>query len=360
MNIRDSEIILGMLQKEGYVEAASAKEADAVIFNTCSVRKHAEDRVWSNIGMINKKGGRPIVGVVGCMAQNYQDKMFKRLSQIDFVCGPANIYDIPDLLEKVDREKTKALAVDKAMRPLIANGREYSQQPKAFVSIMYGCNNFCSYCIVPYVRGRERSRPVKHIVDEVRHLVDHGCCEVTLLGQNVNSYKRNLGKKVNFIGLLERLNKIERLEHIHFMTSHPKDATVELFRAMRDLDKVEKQLHLPLQSGADRILKLMNRGYTARKYIDLTKKIRELVPGCKITTDIIVGFPTETDTDFKKTYKVMSDIKFNAAYIFKYSPRPPAKSAFMQDDVSKEIKQKRHQAILNLQKKISKQHLLNR
>lgn len=367
-NVRDSEIILGMLKKKGYAQAESLDKADVVIFNTCSVRENAENRVWGNIGMLKKrKNGDspqmrtvPIIGVVGCMGQNYKDEIFKRASGVDFVCGPANIYDIPKLLEKIDKQGTKAIAVDKDTRPLTTDFTHSPNGSVAFVSIMYGCDNFCSYCIVPYVRGRERSRPVKHVIDEIEQLVDRGVSEITLLGQNVNSYGKDLAAETNFAGLLRRLDKIEGLKCIHFMTSHPKDATIELFRAIRDLGKVAKELHLPLQSGSDRILKLMNRRYTSEKYVSLIKRLRSMIANCKISTDIIVGFPSETEDDFKKTYKIFEELKFNAAYIFKYSPRPPAKSAALEDDVPQAVKEKRHKLILELQKKISREYSFTR
>ncbi|MCK4463148.1 MAG: MiaB/RimO family radical SAM methylthiotransferase, partial [Candidatus Omnitrophica bacterium] len=230
----------------------------------------------------------------------------------------------------------------------------------AYVNIMFGCNNFCSYCIVPYVRGREVSRPVDDILREIEELAARGIREITLLGQNVNSYKtidRRL-KTIDFIRLLERINCINGIEKISFMTSHPKDASSELFKAMRDLDKVNKHLHLPLQSGSNRILKLMNRGYTLEKYEELAHNYRNLVPDARLTTDIIVGFPSEKEEDFDKTKQVLQDLRFDGAYIFKYSPRPPAKSYLTEDDVSLEIKKRRNNVLLELQKRISREKKL--
>ncbi|MCX5665518.1 MAG: tRNA (N6-isopentenyl adenosine(37)-C2)-methylthiotransferase MiaB, partial [Candidatus Omnitrophica bacterium] len=236
--------------------------------------------------------------------------------------------------------------IDKKRPELFPAHRE--DKYKAYVSIGEGCNNFCSYCIVPYVRGKERSRDAKDIIKEVKDLAGRGFKEVMLLGQNVNSYK-----DVGFINLLKELNDIKGIERIRFMTSHPKDASVELFKAMRDLDKVCAHLHLPLQAGSDRILKLMNRGYNARKYLEMVKEYKKYLPGGSITTDIIVGFPSETKKDFEKTVKIMKDIDFDGAYMFKYSPRPPAKSSKLKDDVSQRVKEERLETLINLQCQIS-------
>jgi tRNA-2-methylthio-N6-dimethylallyladenosine synthase len=391
MNVRDSEIILGLLQKKGFTRAKSLDEADVILFNTCSVRQHAEERVWGKVGMLKKfvsfpkfaganlnrlgirshkktvvplsfakaklgRGGdypdKKIIGVIGCMAQNYKNEIFRRLPHVDFVCGPANIYEIPSLIEKAIQEDVQTLAIDKEQRPLRKEGSRDSTL-KAFVSIMYGCNNFCSYCIVPYVRGRERSRPLKHILDEVENLAQRGCKEITLLGQNVNSYGNDLQEKINFIRLLEKLNRVDGVERIRFVTSHPKDASLDLFKAMRDLPKVCEHLHLPLQAGSDKILRLMNRRYTLTDYLELIDCLRQQIPDCSITTDIIVGFPGESETDFERTYQAMEKIQFDEAFIFKYSPRPKTKAAQLQDDVAMETKQKRNQRLLKLQEAIS-------
>ena len=352
MNMRDSEIILGMLQKQGYKQARQIEEADVILFNTCSVRQHAEERVWGQVGMLNH-AKRKIIGLIGCMAQNYQDEILRRLPHVDFVCGPANIYDIPDLLEKVARENVQLLAVDRIKRPLYTDCSFRTNNLKAYVSIMYGCNNFCSYCIVPYVRGRERSRPLRHILDEVKDLAGRKLKEIILLGQNVNSYGKDLRGKINFVKLLEKLDKIKSIERIRFVTSHPKDASKELFQAMRDLPKVCEHLHLPLQSGCDKILKLMNRKYTLGNYLKLIDYLRNLIPDCSITTDIIVGFPGESEADFEKTSQAMKKIQFDKAFIFKYSPRPKTKAAELKDDVPLEVKKQRNQALLRLQEEIS-------
>ena len=384
MNVRDSEIILGMLQGQGYKQAQRPEDADVILFNTCSVRDHAEQRVWGKVGMLRKivppkfadanlsrgdtrpNTGKRIIGLVGCMAQYYKEEIFRRLPHVDLVCGPANIYDIPDLIKKAIKEDTQVLAVDRKKRPLqisskskrrgkplLSDCRFRADDLKAYVSIMYGCNNFCSYCIVPYVRGRERSRPLSHIYDEVKDLAQRGYKEITLLGQNVNSYGRDLRRGINFVRLLERLDKISGIQRIRFISNHPKDASKALFRAMRDLPSVCKELHLPLQAGSNRILKAMNRKYTLGQYLEKIDYLRSLIPDCRLTTDIIVGFPGEKEDDFQKTYQAMQNIQFNAAFIFKYSPRPKTKAAGLRDDVPLEEKQRRNQLLLRLQRKIS-------
>ena len=356
MNVRDSEIVMGLFLGKGFQKAESADEADVVLFNSCSVRRHAEERAVSNMGaLLKEKKQRPkVYGIIGCTAQALKKDLFRRLPNLDIVCGTGQIHRLPKLVQEAQKSKIFACGgVDEDIPQPQSCYREDKQG--AFVSIMRGCNNFCSYCIVPYVRGKERSRKVEDILGEIRDLVKWGIREITLLGQNVNSYNGQRSKKrCDFMQLLKLINGIEGIKRINFITSHPKDATVELFMAIGRLDKVAKQLHLPLQSGSDRILKLMNRGYSARKYRGLARRLRTLVPGCRITTDMIVGFPGETEADFRKSYKIMHDIKFNAAYIFKYSPRPPAKSALMKDDVPRETKERRHKILLDLQKRLAK------
>jgi len=352
--MRDSEIILGMLKEQGYKQAGCVEEADVVLFNTCSVRRHAEERVWGNVRML---GGTPpptkkIVGLLGCMAQNYQGEIFRRFPQVDLVCGPANIYDIPGLLEKVSKEKVQVLAVDRQKRPLVKPDGFRKTGLKAYVCIMYGCNNFCSYCVVPYVRGKEQSRPLRDILDEVKDLAGRGFKEVTLLGQNVNSYGKDLARKMNFVRLLEGLHRIKGIERIRFISSHPKDATKALFKAMRDLPKVCEHLHLPLQAGSDKILRMMNRRYTLADYLKLIDCLRSMVSDSSLSTDIIVGFPGESKADFEKTYQAMQSIQFDEAFIFKYSPRPRTKAGQLRDNVPLEAKQQRNRVLLKLQEQI--------
>ena len=357
MNDRDSEIIYGLFLERGWRRAVSVGEADCILFNTCSVRHHAEERAYSNMGALAKlKKERPrlILGFVGCTAQKDKGGVYKRLPHLDLVAGPAEIYNIPDYVETLLKKREKILAADICRRPDRRNPVYRERKHSAYISISEGCDNFCSYCIVPYVRGRQRSRDRKNIIDEIRCAADNGVTEITLLGQNVNSYGHDLEDGYDFISLLEDVHNIEEIKRIRFVTCHPKDTREGLFRVMRQLSKIYKHMHLPLQSGSDRILKAMKRGYTPSHYLKLVEKLRRHIPGCNLTTDIIVGFPGESEDDFRKTYDMMKEIEFDSAFIFKYSPRPPASSSRLADDVSAEQKRRRHAELLELQKEISK------
>ncbi|MFH0790850.1 MAG: tRNA (N6-isopentenyl adenosine(37)-C2)-methylthiotransferase MiaB [Candidatus Omnitrophota bacterium] len=380
MNTRDGEVIAGMLKQSGFGLVDSADAADVVIFVTCSVRQHAEDKVWSEIGRIIKqrakgKGQRvkPIIGLVGCMAQNYKEAVFERSPDVDFVVGPQDIHKIPSSIKKLYALRstlyaTKIWETDGDVRPEeIYHTGFYQDKEHAYVVISEGCSNFCSYCVVPYVRGPLRHRNFEDILREIELAVGSGRGKVTLLGQNVCAYqglacsveriadsKELNAKAYNFIQLLKMVNNIKGLEEFGFITSHPKDTTVELFEVMRGLGKLKKHLHLPVQSGSDRILKLMNRGYAKKYYLELANNYRKIVKGGVLTTDIIVGFPGETEEDFKDTVGLVKQVEFNAAYIFKYSPRPNTEALKLEDDVSKEEKERRHRIILDLQREISK------
>jgi len=380
MNSRDSEFIAGLFIDKGYKLVESPEKADVVLFNTCSVREHAEHRAISNMGELlrteNQKtkttNQKPkIFGIVGCMAQAMKERLFEYLPGLDIICGTGDIAVLPELVESVEesrdvkcktwdkrRRTQKIIAVKNINKEAVEINPEYRESEKhAYVSIMRGCNNFCSYCVVPYVRGNERSRSPEAIIDEIKSLGGRGINDITLLGQNVNSYRpKTVGhrpKTYDFVNLLEGVNKIKGIERVNFFTSHPKDATTSLFKAMRDLDKVIKHLHLPLQSGSDRILKLMNRGYSVRKYMNLAEKARDTIPDLRLTTDIIVGFPAETEKDFKQTLDMMKKTKFDLAYIFKYSSRPGTRASLMKDDVPAEEKKRRHKILLDLQKGLS-------
>jgi tRNA-2-methylthio-N6-dimethylallyladenosine synthase len=381
MNVRDSEVIVGLLKKEGFAIADSADQADIVILNTCSVRQHAEDKVWSEVGRIAKRspldpaargrriktGGTPrptkiIVGLVGCMAQSYKEKIFERSPSVDFVVGPADIDKIPEILAKVTKSQshkdtsrplyeTKIWETDGEVRPdEIYHTGYYEDRKHAYVVISEGCSNFCSYCVVPFARGPLRNRDHEDILREINEAVDTGITKITLLGQNVNAYKT----QVDFVRLLGLVNDIQGIKEFSFITSHPRDTTVELFRAMAELEKLKKYLHLPAQSGSNRILKAMNRGYTREMYLQLADMYRKMVPGGALTTDIIVGYPTETEVDFEASRDLVEQAQFNAAFIFKYSVRPHTEAASIPDDVPKEEKERRHKVILELQKEISK------
>ena len=369
MNVRDSEALSGLLQDLGFRMQDSADGADVILFNTCSVRQHAEDKVWSELGRLKTIKGAPpsfanaklsrgddypqqkIIGVIGCMAQNYKDEIFRRAPYVDLVVGPNDLLSLPVFIKQIIKERSQTLAVGTMEREqdfYVSDFRE--SKDHAYVVISEGCSNFCSYCIVPYVRGRLHSRDIQGILDEIKKTVDSGIKKITLLGQNVNSYKF---ADINFVRLLEIINSIEGLEEFSFLTSHPKDTSEGLFCAMRDLEKCKKILHLPIQSGSDRILELMNRGYSQGHYRNLADKYRKIVNG-KLSTDIIVGFPTETDEDFKETLDLLKDIEFDSAYIFKYSTRPHTKAEGLPDDVAKQEKERRHKILLDLQKEISR------
>ncbi|MEW6171009.1 MAG: tRNA (N6-isopentenyl adenosine(37)-C2)-methylthiotransferase MiaB [Candidatus Omnitrophota bacterium] len=354
MNVRDSELVCGLLQKNGYQIIQNLQKADVVLFNTCSVRQHAEDRVFSEIGklkILKEKNPNLIIGVIGCMAQNHRDKIFKRASVVDLVCGPNDIDSIPLLIKKARSGHADNISANKAKREeSVYNTRYNFDKNHSFVVISEGCNNFCSYCVVPFVRGRERSRDFNDVLSEIKSLVKKGIKDITLLGQNVNSY--NAG--VSFIELLKKVNEIKGLISFTFFTSHPKDVTRDLFIAMHDLKKLKKLLHLPIQSGSDRILKLMNRGYSVKHYKEIVGLYRKIVPNGNISTDVIVGFPTETKRDFQKSLNLFKEIKFDAAYIFKYSPRPHTKAAQLVDDVPRIEKERRHKIILDLQREMGK------
>lgn len=368
MNVRDSEVIAGLLSADGLQLTDNPEEAKVIIFNTCSVRQHAEDKVWSQIGRYGKayrvgrsssrKAEKPIIGIVGCMAQNYKEKIFERVPEVDFVVGPQDIAKIPQILKKLllDHDtilERKIFETDGLIRPeYIYHSGFYQDKEHAYVVISEGCSNFCSYCVVPYVRGPLRNRKTKDIIKEIRSATDKGITKFTLLGQNVNAF---IEDSKNFVDLLRMVNSISGIKEFSFVTSHPKDTNESLFKIMSECEKLKKYLHLPLQSGSDRILKLMNRGYTAKDYLGLIEKYRKIVKDGKLTTDIIVGFPGETEDDFRKTYNLVEKIRFNAAYIFKYSARPQTKASLLEDDVSTEEKKRRHQMVLDLQRKISRQ-----
>ncbi|MBN1872369.1 MAG: tRNA (N6-isopentenyl adenosine(37)-C2)-methylthiotransferase MiaB [Candidatus Omnitrophica bacterium] len=356
MNDRDSEIISGLLLERGWRMTEKIEDADCILFNTCSVRHHAEQRAYSNMGTLAKlKRRKPdiVLGFIGCTAQQDKNIVFKRLPHVDLVVGPASIYKLPGLIDDVIKNRKRVLAIDFTERPDRVTPFFYGDRNSAYVSISEGCDNFCSYCIVPYVRGRQRSRKKSNILDEVKAATELGISAITLLGQNVNSYGKDLDTHYDFIRLLEDIHRIEAVKRIRFVTCHPKDTEVELFTTMRSLPKIYKHLHMPLQSGSDRILKAMNRGYSVRHYKHLVEELRRYVPECNLTTDIIVGFPGESDTDFEKTVDLLKRIGFDAAYIFKYSPRPPAKSSEFEDNVEDAVKKDRHRRLLDLQKKIS-------
>jgi tRNA-2-methylthio-N6-dimethylallyladenosine synthase len=349
MNVHDSEKMLGVLREDGYSATNNPFEADLIIFNTCSIRQKAEQKFFSELGrMRSVKRKRPglRIAVAGCIAQHEGKKIMGRAPHVDFIFGPQNLH----ILRDIACGRAPRIALDEnpeiAIRDLPV---ERGDMVRAWITIMYGCNNFCSYCIVPYTRGRERSRPSDHICSEVSELAVKGYKEITLLGQNVNSYSSDL----DFAGLLRRLNEIRGIERIRFVTSHPKDLSANLIHAMSELDKVCEHIHLPLQSGSSNMLKLMNRGYTYADYAERISEIRRIIPGISITSDIIAGFPGETDNDHLSTIKALKEIEFDGIFAFKFSPRPHTRAAFMQGHVPEEIKASRLSEILALQDNIT-------
>ena len=343
MNEHDSEKIAGMLVKCGYTKADSKQDADFILFNTCCVREHAELRTFGNVGFIKELkqlNPRLILGVCGCMMQqkDVADKLYKRFPFVDLIFGTHELKNFPFMLEKVlDNERIINIS---EMNGEVIEGLPVERTPgfSTFVNIMYGCNNFCTYCIVPYVRGRERLRRAEDVVNEVREVVALGYKEVTLLGQNVNSYYSD---GVNFPKLLEMVNAVPGLTRLRFMTSHPKDLSDELIEAMAKLDKVGNHIHLPVQSGSDEILRRMNRRYTSSQYLELVSKLRSKVKDVEITTDIIVGFPGETEEDFEATCDIVRKVGYSNAYTFAYSPREGTIAAKMPDQIAQEVKKQR-------------------
>ncbi|MDY2926886.1 MAG: tRNA (N6-isopentenyl adenosine(37)-C2)-methylthiotransferase MiaB [Eubacteriales bacterium] len=358
MNEHDSENIAGMLVRCGYTKADSKQEADLILFNTCCVREHAELRTFGNVGFIKElkqQNPRLILGVCGCMMQqkDVAERLFKRFPFVDIIFGTHELKNFPIMLEKALNNQRVFNITE--MDGEVIEGMPTEREPgfSTFVNIMYGCNNFCTYCIVPYVRGRERSRRPEDIIDEVRTVIEQGYSEVTLLGQNVNSYYY---EGVTFPMLLRSVNEIEGLKRLRFMTSHPKDLSDELIDAMAQLDKVCKHIHLPVQSGSDEILRRMNRRYDSAHYLELVDKLRSRVKDVEITTDIIVGFPGETEQDFDDTMAMVERVGFAAAYTFQYSPRTGTRAAAMENQIPAEIKSERLQRLNELQTRMTEQN----
>lgn len=345
MNERDSETLAGMLTEMGYEQIDDRNQADIAIINTCSVRDHADRRFFGMLGQLKKiKEKNPgfIVCVCGCMMQQQHiiDQIKEKYPWVDIIFGTHNIHRFPRLLGNVISEKEKQIEIWEDGGEIVEglpSKRLYKH--KAFVNIMFGCNNFCTYCIVPYTRGRERSRRPEDILAEIRRLADDGVKEITLLGQNVNSYKGEGG--VDFADLLRMINEVDGIERIRFMTSHPKDLSDRLIDVYRDCDKVCSFFHLPVQSGNDNILKRMNRRYTADDYMELVRKLREARPDISLTTDIIVGFPGETEEEFEDTLKLVEAVNFDSAFTFMYSKRKGTLAAEYDDQIPEEIKHDR-------------------
>ncbi len=353
MNAHDSEKLAGMLRDMGMTEAADRTEADFVIFNTCCVRDNAERRALGNVTWlkeIRKKNPKLVIAVCGCMIQQpgMAEKILKQYKFVDLAFGTSNLYKLPELLyHTLNSDRTVISVEDK---DTIAEGLPIKRlrSDAAYITIMYGCDNFCSYCIVPYVRGRERSREMADILREARELKENGVKEIMLLGQNVNSYGKGLDGDVSFAKLLRELDAMG-IERIRFMTSHPKDLSDELIRAMGGCQHVLPQFHLPVQHGNDEILRRMNRRYTREQYLDKVRKLREAVPGIGLTTDIIVGFPGETEEQFQDTLSIVREVGYDSAFTFIYSPRKGTAAADMPDQIPEDVATDRIQRLIAAQ-----------
>jgi tRNA-2-methylthio-N6-dimethylallyladenosine synthase len=362
MNVLDSELIAGKMGGVGYTLTEEQTEADVILFNTCSVREHAEDRALSNAGKLKKlKKQRPdvVIGIVGCMAQNRQDRLFAQLPHVQLIVGPRRLGAIPRLVDEIRKTGQRRIATEDFDEEFI-DGAETpatrSSPHQAYVKAMEGCDLSCAFCIVPTTRGSEVSRAPQAIVDECKRLADGGTVEVTLLGQTIDSYGKGLTPRIDLGGLLRRVHdEVPSLKRIRFITSHPSYVRDSLIDALAELPRVCKYLHMPAQSGSDRILKAMRRGYTSAKYVEIVEKLRAKVPGVEIASDWIVGFPGETEDDFAKSVELMERVRFQNAFVFKYSPRPGTPAAAMEDDVAEDDKRRRNAVLLETQERISRE-----
>jgi len=356
MNKYDSELVAGILNQYGYSEAISEQESDLILVNTCSVRQHAENRVFGRLDalrLLRQKRPDLIIGVLGCMAIRLQDELLNQKPFVNFVLGPDNYRVLPDILSKLNNGSSES----QLKLAEFDNHEIYSELypnrtsgVSAWVAIMRGCNNFCSYCIVPYVRGRERSRPAKDIIEEIQKLVQENFVEVTLLGQNVNSY---LDGDYDFADLIQMVADVPGLERIRFATSHPKDLSEKLIDTIANHSKICNHLHLPVQSGSDKILKLMNRKYTRSHYLNLLESAREKIPGLGLYTDIIVGFPGEIEKDFEDTVDLVRGVQFDGIFVFKYSPREGTAAYGLEETLTEQEKVLRLQTLNQIQDEIT-------
>ena len=355
MNELDTELMVGQLEGRGLTRTGEEKEADLLIYNTCSIRDLAERKVMGKLGQLGRiKKNRPVIGVTGCMAMAKKESLFKKIPHVDFVLGTNNISDLSQVLDEVVGTGKQTLKTDDQFEENLDYLVAKRDDPvKAFVSIIRGCDKFCTYCVVPYTRGQEVSRSPDDIEQECRLLAEKGYKEITLLGQNVNSYGKDQPEwGCLFHDLLYRLDKVEGIERIRFMTSHPVDITVDLMHAIRDLPSLCEFVHFPLQAGSSRVLRKMHRIYTKEQYMEKVALLREIVPNVSLGTDIIVGFPTETDEEFEETFKALEEIRYSVAFLFAYSARKGTPAYRWKDDVPEEVKQARLKRLLDLHTRI--------
>lgn len=361
MNVHESEKLAGMMRALGYTSADSEAAADVIIFNTCCIRKNAEDRAKGNIGALKKlkkQNKNLIIAVGGCMTQQPGEaaKLKKTFPFIDIIFGTHNLENFKELLTEKLKTKKSVIAVEEKEGEIKEGTEKYrTGYPNAWVNIMYGCNNFCTYCIVPYVRGRERSRKSAEIIKECKSLIAEGYKEITLLGQNVNSYGNDRDGEINFSQLLEKIAVLDGDFRLRFMTNHPKDFSEELIDVIASYPKICKSVHLPIQSGSERILRLMNRHYSGAEYLEKIRKLKRKLPDCAVTTDIMVGFPTETDEDFNDTLNIVKSVRFTGAFTFVYSPRTGTKAAEMDGQIDEATSKKRIMRLIDTQNEINRE-----
>ncbi|MCG3132572.1 MAG: tRNA-2-methylthio-N(6)-dimethylallyladenosine synthase [Phycisphaerae bacterium] len=375
MNMLDSELVEGQLRRLGYETTADMQAADVVLINTCSVRDHAEQKALSHLGALKKRKAKhpdTIVGVIGCMAERDPDGLISKMPHVDLICGPGELNKVPAMIEDIREHRTRAVALSQSLSrrstPLqraleydSVEALDLSRDPapgavlQAYIRVQRGCDKFCTFCVVPFTRGAERSRPASSIVEEAKKLADRGCKEITLVGQTVNSYvHQEDGRPVRFADLLERVNDVAGLERVRFVTSYPGDFTDDILDAMRDLPKVCEYLHLPAQSGSDAVLKRMRRMNTVQQYVELVERARKKVPGITLASDFIVGFSGETDAEFEDTVRLVERCRFKNLFVFKYSPRPgTVADKRLEDDVPEAVKRERNLRLLKLQERIS-------
>jgi len=361
MNVVDSERIVGLLDEIGYRQVEEPEQADLILLNTCAVRDKAVRKAYGHLGRFKPmKERKPdlILGMGGCIAQQEGKQLLEEFSYLDLVFGTHNVHRLPEMVQQVAEkhvrcEETEFL--DRETRLQLFPSRTGQEAYTRFVTVMQGCDNFCSYCVVPYVRGREISRPSAEILEEIRELAAQGVREITLIGQNVNSYGLKEDGELSFAGLLEQVNAVDGIDRIRFTTSHPKDLSDDLIECFGRLDKLCKHLHLPVQCGSDIILKAMNRGYTRERYLGVVERLRQVCPEIRLSSDIIVGFPGETEADFAETMSLLEKVRYTEIYSFIYSPRRGTTAADMADEMPAEIKQDQFNRMLELQQEISRQ-----